>query len=115
TPGTSAVAAQRPVPFYQVQPFESGSISLRTTPNQALVNNFSVRLRDHSGGPFDVQSVSIYFTLPSIGVGPIIVDMKKVGAGLFVLNDTPNPPIIGDWQVTLQVRVSDFAEQDASF
>ena len=115
TPGTSAVVTQRPIPFHQVQSFEGGTISLRITPNQALVNNVTVHLLDHQGRPFQAQSVSVFFTLPSLNVGPIIVDMKKVGVGQFELSNTPNPPIVGDWQVTLQVRVSDFDEQESTY
>jgi copper transport protein len=115
TPSNGAAPA-RPVPFAQTQPFEGGHLSLRITPNQALVNNFVVQFTGADGAPANkAESVSVYLTLPSENVGPIETDMTKVGVGRFVLTDTPDPPIIGNWQITLQVQVSEFDEPDASF
>ena len=59
--------------------------------------------------------MSVYLTLPAENVGPIETDMRKVGVGRFVLSNTPDPPIIGTWQITLQIQVSAFDEPDASF
>ena len=61
------------------------------------------------------ESVSAYLILPSQNVGPIITDLQKVGVGRFVLNDTPDPPIVGRWEITLQIQVDAFDEPDASF
>jgi hypothetical protein len=61
------------------------------------------------------ESVSIYLVLPAQNVGPIETDMKKVGAGRFALTNSPNPPIVGRWQVVLQVQVSEFSQPDVSF
>ena len=36
-------------------------------------------------------------------------------SGRYVLLDTPLPPIVGDWQITLQIRVDDFNEADVNF
>ena len=41
--------------------------------------------------------------------------MTRVGVGRYTLNDTPLPPIVGTWQITLQIRVSDFDETDVTF
>jgi hypothetical protein len=53
--------------------------------------------------------------LPSQNVGPIETDMKKSGVGRFVLVNSPNPPVVGKWQVVLQVQVSEFSQPDVSF
>ncbi len=106
----------RPVAFAQTQPFEGGHISLRITPNQALVNNFVVQFTGPNGAPNDMaESVSVYLTLPSDNVGPIETDLQRVGVGRFVLTNTPDPPIIGSWQITLQIQVSAFDEPDVGF
>lgn len=116
TPSNSPTVVARPIPFDQSHPFEGGHISLRITPNQALVNNFVVQFTGPDGAPVDkAETVSVYLTLPSQNVGPIITDMQKVGVGRFVLTDTPAPPIVGSWQITLQIQVSPFDEPDASF
>jgi hypothetical protein len=104
------------VPFAQTQPFEGGSLSLRISPNQALVNDFVVQFSGPEGAPVDAaESVSVYLTLPSENVGPIVTDMTKAGVGRFVLLDTPDPPIVGTWQITLQIQVSPFSQPDAGF
>ena len=103
-------------PFAQTQPFEGGHISLRITPNQALVNNFVVQFTGPDGAPVDkAESVSAYLILPAENVGPIVTDLHRVGVGKFVLSNTPDPPIVGTWQITLQIQVSPFDEPDASF
>jgi copper transport protein len=105
-----------PVPFTQTQPFGDGRVTLHITPNQALVNNWTVQFTGRGGAPQDLaESVSIYLVLPSQNVGPIEQDMKKAGVGRFVLGNSPNPPIVGKWQIVLQVQVSAFSQPDVSF
>lgn len=105
-----------PQPFHQSQPFNGGSIRLSITPNQALVNDWTVQFTDATGAPAEMaESVSIYLTLPSKNVGPIEADLVKTGVGRFQLADTPNPPIAGQWQVVAQVQVSAFLLLDVSF
>jgi len=116
--GTPSNGASAPpaVPFAQAQPFDDGHVTLHITPNQALVNDWTVRFSGHGGAPEDLaESVSIYLVLPSQNVGPIEEDMKKVGVGRFVLANSPNPPIVGKWQIVLQVQVSEFSQPDVSF
>jgi copper transport protein len=115
TPSNGATVA-RPVPFAQTVPFEGGHLTFRITPNQALVNNITVQFTGADKLPTDAaESVSLYLNLPSENVGPIETDMKKVGTGRFVLVNSPNPPIIGTWQITLQIQVSEFSQPDVSF
>jgi hypothetical protein len=105
-----------PVPFHQTQPFDGGHVTLHISPNQALVNNWTVQFSDASGVPADLaESVSIYLVLPAQNIGPIEEDMHKVGVGRFALGDSPNPPVVGTWQIVLQVRVSEFSQPDVSF
>ena len=105
-----------PVAFSQSQPFDGGRVSLRITPNQALVNDWNVQFTGRDGAPADLaESVSVYLVLPSQNVGPIETDMKKAGVGRFVLVNSPNPPIVGQWQIVLQVQVSDFSQPEVSF
>ncbi len=105
-----------PVPFNRTVPFQGGHLSFHITPNQALVNNISVQFTGADGSPAELaESVSLYLNLPSQNVGPIETDMKKVGVGRFVLVNTPNPPIVGTWEITLQIQVSEFSQPDVSF
>jgi copper transport protein len=114
-PSNGATVA-RPVPFAQTVPFDGGHLTFRITPNQALVNNITVQFTGGDGLPADkAESVSLYLNLPSENVGPIETDMKKVGTGRFVLVNSPNPPIVGTWQITLQIQVSEFSQPDVSF
>jgi copper transport protein len=115
TPSNGA-SAPPPVPFTQTQAFSGGHVTLHITPNAALVNDWTVQFTGAGGAPADLaESVSVYLVLPSQNVGPIETDMKKVGVGRFVLVNSPNPPIIGKWQVVLQVQVSEFSQPDVSF
>jgi copper transport protein len=105
-----------PVPFHQSQPFGGGRVTLHITPNQALVNDWTVQFTGAGGAPAQLaESVSVYLVLPSKNVGPIEEDMKKAGVGRFVLPNSPNPPIVGTWQIVLQVQVSEFSQPNVSF
>jgi putative copper export protein/methionine-rich copper-binding protein CopC len=115
TPSNGA-SAPPPVAFSQSQPFDSGHVSLHISPNAALVNDWTVQFTDAHGIPADMaESVSIYLVLPAQNVGPIETDMKRVGVGRFVLTNSPDPPIVGNWQVVLQVQVSEFSQPNVSF
>jgi copper transport protein len=115
TPSNSATAPP-PVAFSQTQPFDGGHVSLHISPNAALVNDWTVQFTDAHGVAADLaESVSIYLVLPAQNVGPIETDMKKVGVGRFALANSPNPPIVGTWQVVLQVQVSEFSQPNVSF
>ena len=111
--GATAVAAR---PVHADAALRGGRVTLHITPNQALVNNWTVQFTSSGGTPRDLaESVSVYLVLPSQNVGPIEQDMKRVGAGRFVLVNSPNPPIVGKWQIVLQVQVSAFSQPDVSF
>jgi copper transport protein len=105
-----------PVPFSQSQPFEGGRISLHISPNQALVNNWTVQFTGPSGLPADVaESVSLYLVEPQQNIGPIETDLPRAGVGRFVLVNSPNPPVVGHWQIVLQIQVSAFSQPEVSF
>jgi copper transport protein len=113
---SNGAAPPSPVPFARTVPFDGGHLSFRITPNQALVNNVSVQFTGSDGSPAEMaESVSLYLNLPAQDVGPIEVDTKKVGVGRFVLMNSPNPPIVGTWDITLQIQVSEFSQPDVSF
>jgi copper transport protein len=113
---SNGVSLPPPVAFQQTRPFDGGHVTLHITPNQALVNNWTVQFTGAGGQSADLaESVSLYLVLPSQNVGPIEQDMKKVGVGHFALVNSPNPPIVGQWQIVLQIQVSDFSQPDVSF
>ena len=115
TPSNGA-SAPPPVPFTQTQAFDGGHVTLHITPNAALVNDWTVQFTGPGGVPANLaESVSLYLVLPSQNVGPIEADMHKAGVGRFVLTNSPNPPIVGKWQIVLQVQVSEFSQPDVSF
>ena len=115
TPSNGA-SSPPPVPFTQTQPFDGGHVTLHITPNAALVNDWTVQFTGPGGEPANLaESVSVYLVLPSQNVGPIETDMHQVGVGRFVLTNSPNPPIVGKWQIVLQVQVSEFSQPDVSF
>ena len=114
TPSNGATASP-PVPFTQTQSFDGGHVMLHITPNQALVNNWTVQFTGRRNAADLAESVSVYLVLPSENVGPIETDMKREGVGRFVLVNSPNPPIVGKWQIVLQVQVSEFSQPNVSF
>jgi len=113
---SNSATLPRPVPFVRTVAFDGGHLTFQITPNQALVNNITVQFTGAGGTPAEMaESVSLYLNLPSQNVGPIETDMKKTGVGRFSLVDSPNPPIVGTWDITLQIQVSEFSQPDVSF
>jgi copper transport protein len=116
TPSNGAVTHYPPArPFLRSQPFDGGRLQLHITPNQALVNQWTVTLTGADGRPQEPESVSIYLIDPARGIGPIETDMRRTGPGVFTLADSPDPPVIGQWQIVVQVQVSAFSQLDVSF
>ena len=116
TPPSATAAVPVPVPYAKSAAFARGHLRLRISPNQALVNDVRIDITDAEGRPVDhAKSVSAFFTLPSKNVGPLASDLKRVGVGQYALLDTPLPPIVGQWQITVQIRVDDFNEVDLNF
>ena len=116
TPPSATAAVPVPVPYAKSAAFAGGHLRLRISPNQALVNDVRIDITDAEGRPVDhAKSVSAFFTLPSKNVGPLASDLKRVGVGQYALLDTPLPPIVGQWQITVQIRVDDFNEVDLNF
>ena len=115
TPSNGATAPP-PVPFTQAQPFVGGPRHVAHHAEPGAREQLDRAVHRPGGAPADLaESVSIYLVLPSQNVGPIEQDMKKVGVGRFVLLNSPNPPIVGTWQIVLQVQVSAFSQPDVSF
>jgi copper transport protein len=104
-----------PEPFAQSQPFNGGRLELRITPNQALLYRWTVTIRAADGRPQNPESVSVYMIEPDRNIGPIEADLKPAGPGIFELADSPDPPVVGSWQIVVQVQVSPFSQLDASF
>jgi copper transport protein len=104
-----------PKPFAQSQPFNGGQLELKISPNQALVNQWTVRISDANGRPQIPESVSVYLVEPERNIGPIETDLKRTGPGTFELANSPDPPVVGRWQIVVQVQVSAFSQLDASF
>ena len=116
TPPSATAAVPVPVPFSKSAAFAGGHLRIRISPNQALVNDVHIDITDAAGRPVDhAKSVSAFFTLPSKNVGPLASDLKRVGVSTYALLDTPLPPIVGQWQITVQIRVDDFNEVDLNF
>jgi copper transport protein len=104
-----------PKPFAQSQPFNGGRLQLKISPNEALVNQWTVTITDAEGRPQSPESVSVYVVQPERNIGPIETDLRRTGPGTFELPDSPDPPVVGRWQIVVQVQVSAFSQLDASF
>jgi copper transport protein len=103
-------------PFVATQPFRTGQVSLTITPNQPGVNSFHVDFLDPSGRPTDLaQKVTIELRLPEKDLGPFESEMVKAGTGHFILEGVSDMSITGTWQITLNVRVSDFDQERVTF
>ena len=114
TPSDGA-SSPPPVPFTQTQSFDGGQRDAAHHAERRARERMDGAIHRAGGAPANLaESVSVYFFLPSQNVGPIETDMRKVGVGGSLIN-SPNPPIVGKWQIVLQVQVSEFSQPDVSY
>lgn len=64
------------------------------------------QVRDFIEQPWDVPEVRAAFVLPAGGLGPLPVELTRIGPGAYQALDT-QLPVAGDWQLELTVRTSD--------
>lgn len=110
------VAAVPAGPFTESRPFRDGTISLIVTPNQPGANSFHVDFTGLDGRPADLaQKVTLDLRLPEKGIGPLEEDLLKSGTGHFFLEGVTDLSIAGTWEITLNVRVTDFDQERVTF
>ena len=103
-------------PYRETQPFRDGTIALTITPNQPGVNSVHVDFLGPDGRPADLaQRVILELRLPDKGLGPLEREMLKGGVGHFFLEGISDLSIAGTWEITLNVRVSDFDQERVTF
>ena len=103
-------------PFTESRPFRDGTISLTVTPNQPGSNSFHVDFTGPDGRPADLaQKVTLDLRLPEKGIGPLEEDLLKGGTGHFFLEGVTDLSIAGTWEITLNVRVTDFDQERVTF
>ena len=103
-------------PFSESQPFREGTVSLTVTPNRPGVNSVHVDFLGAVGRPADLaQKVILELRLPEKGIGPLEREMVKGGVGHFILEGISDLSIAGTWEITLNVRVSDFDQERITF
>jgi copper transport protein len=103
-------------PFSESRPFRDGKVSLTITPNQPGLNSFHVDFLGVDGRPADLaQKVTVELRLPAKDIGPLEREMVKAGTGHFILEGVSDLSIPGTWEITLNVRVSDFDQERVTF
>jgi copper transport protein len=104
-------------PFAEQRPFREGTVALTVTPNQPGSNSFHVDFFGPDGRPADLaQKVNIELRLPEKGLGPFETDpLLKGGTGHFFLEGVTDLSLAGTWEITLNVRVSDFDQERVTF
>jgi copper transport protein len=103
-------------PFTEAKAFRDGKVSLTITPNRPGVNSFHVDFLGPDGRPAELaQKVILELRLPAKDIGPIEREMVKAGTGHFILEGISDLSIAGTWEITLNVRVSDFDQERVTF
>ena len=103
-------------PFQETKPFRDGKVSLTVTPNEPGVNSFHVDFLGTDGRPAELaQKVTIELRLPAKDIGPLEREMVKAGPAHFILEGVSDLSIAGTWEITLNVRVSDFDQERVTF
>jgi len=81
-------------------------VDITVAPAQAGRNNVHVNTYSAAGAPLDVAELTVTFDLPSKGIAPIAVPLRKLGPGHY-LSPGFDIPLAGDWQATAKARLTD--------
>lgn len=89
----------------------SARMELTVDPARAGANEIHVYLFDaRSGAQYDrARRLSIAAREPELDIGPIELDVRKVGPGHYTVTRADLAPV-GDWTLTVRAPVSDFEE-----
>ena len=98
--------------FSATVPMGDGSVNLVVDPDRAGQNSVHLYLLDAGGRNRDVQSLTLEFSLPANGIGPIDRDAFLAGQGHYQV-DGRDLSIPGEWTITVRARVDKFTEQTA--
>jgi nitrogen fixation protein FixH len=115
TPGGSQAKVTPSAPFRQSQPIEGGQVTLDIGPNRPGTNAIMVEVVGTDGQPMEVLEVETEMELPSAGVGPIARKLQPMGPGHFMLAESRDLSIAGEWDIDVVVRVDEFDETRLKF
>jgi copper transport protein len=115
TPGGTPAKPAPSTPLHQSQTFDGGQATLDISPNRPGVNAIMVEVTGTDGKPKDVLETQVEMTLASAGVGPITRKLDKLAPGHFMLGETRDLSIPGDWEIRVVLRVDEFDETPLTF
>jgi len=91
----------------------TGTVDVSITPSRIGANALSLVLRDAEGrivNPYETPAVE--FSQSAADVGPLRPEVRAVAIGQYEL--TAELGFAGDWEMTVRIRVSDFASETAT-
>jgi copper transport protein len=115
TPTGTAAKTAPSGPLKQSLPIDGGQVTLDIGPNRPGTNHIMVTVTDAAGAPKEVLGVEVAMTLDTAGVGPITRKLEPAGAGHFMLDQTRDLSMAGEWDIDVVVRVDEFDEIPLNF
>jgi copper transport protein len=113
TPVVQATPDGQTLPFDTGGPGGKGSLKVYITPAHTGPNLLDVTVEDPTGKPENVAELTVALTLKERDVGPLKIDMQRVGQGRYRAAEA-QIPLPGAWQVAITVRTSDVDETTAA-
>ena len=116
---TSVLVNTAPTAAVQAGPYsaslDAGKIlaDVVVTPARVGPNEVHLTLSKRTGGPAGALQVSVQFALPSKGIEPIDVTLRRAGVDHY-LSTGLALPIAGDWRMTLKVLTDPVTEESAT-
>jgi len=86
------------------------NVDVTLAPAVAGSNDVHVDASNPSGAPKDVEELTVTFALPSRGIAPIDVPLRRLGPGHYY-SPGFEVPISGEWRVRAKPLLSEFDEQ----
>ncbi|MEZ5208162.1 MAG: copper resistance protein CopC [Acidimicrobiales bacterium] len=115
TPPAQSSAVSPSGPFNGTKSVAGGQLNMVLTPALAGTNAIHLQYQN-AGRPADIaQNVTLQFSLPEKGIGPIERVPVKAGVGHWTVNATDDLSIPGTWKVEVVTRLGEFEQERTSF
>jgi copper transport protein len=101
-------------PFTKQVALDGDRLDVLITPNQVGRNEVHLTATTPEGSPSEIKEMTVLFTKPDQGIGPLVGEGKELATGHFVVQGN-QLSVPGTWELEVVARLNRFDEVRATF
>jgi len=110
---TAPTASTRTAPYASTLDAGPVLVDVVVTPARVGPNEVHLTLAKRTGGPAGALNVTVEFELPTAGIDPIDVPLRRAGVDHY-LSSGLALPVAGDWRMTVKILTDPITEESAT-